>query len=75
MNMKDFLIPEEGPDAGKILERTSSGGLIRPYDFSITRTVVGILFAAILLVLIFVRMGKIYRRKKVVDAQRHERFH
>ncbi len=61
-----FLIPEEGPDAGKILERTTAGDLVRPLDFSITRTVVGILFAAILLVLIFVRMGKVYRRKKVV---------
>jgi F-type H+-transporting ATPase subunit a len=61
-----FFIPEEGPDAGKILERTESGEILKPWDFSITRTVVGILFGAVLLALIFVRMGKYYNRKKVV---------
>jgi len=63
---RGFMIPEEGPDAGKIIEKTQSGGIVRPYDFSITRTVVGILFAAILLILIFVRMGKSYSRKKII---------
>ena len=63
---RGFMIPEEGQDAGKILERTASGSVVRPYDFSITRTVVGIFFAAILLLLIFLRMGKVYGRKKVV---------
>ncbi len=61
-----FFIPEEGENAGKIMERTAAGDLIQPLDFSITRTVIGILFAAILLLLIFVKMGRVYSRKKVI---------
>ncbi len=61
-----FRISEEGDDVGKIVETTQAGELVHPLDFSITRTVVGIIFGATLLLLIFVRMGRIYSRKKVV---------
>ncbi len=62
----NFYISHEEPHKGKIIEKTETGEAYLPLDFSITKTVAGMIFAAIFLVLLFVRMGNFYHRKKLV---------
>lgn len=63
---KNFHISHEGEYKGKIVERTEEGELYLPLDFSITQVVAAMIFASIILMILFIRMGKIYRRKKLV---------
>lgn len=63
---KGFYIAHEGEHAGKIIEETKSQEVYLPLDFSITKTVAGMIFASLILIILFVRMGKIYRKEKLV---------
>jgi F-type H+-transporting ATPase subunit a len=63
---KGFFIPQEGKHHGKIVEETESGDIYLPLDFSITKTVAAMIFASLILVILFVRMGRIYRKEKMV---------
>ena len=59
---KGFKISEE---TGKIVEINESGEIIgSPLDFSITKTVAGMMLAAIIILILFLRMGNSYSRKK-----------
>lgn len=58
---RGFMIPGKGEYSGKIVELSSMGEISAlPLDFSISRVVVGMLFSALIIILLFVRMGKIY---------------
>ena len=58
---RGFMIPQEGEYKGKIVEVNSSNEISSiPLDLSITRVVVGMLFAALIIILLFVRMGNVY---------------
>lgn len=61
-----FFISHEGEFEGKILEETPQGDILKPLDFSVTKNVVAMFSAAILLLFIFMRMGKTYRSEKNV---------
>jgi len=62
---RSFVIPPEGEYQGKIVELNEDGEIIGiPLDFSITKTVAGMLFSAILLIVIFSFMGRYYGKKK-----------
>jgi F-type H+-transporting ATPase subunit a len=61
-----FYIPHEGENKGKIIEETKNGEIYLPLDFSITRVVSGMIFASLFLIIIFVRMGRIYRKEKMI---------
>lgn len=50
----------------KILEELSTGEVVAPLDFSMTKTVTGMIVSCIILLLLFVRMGKMYRKEKMI---------
>lgn len=54
-----FAIAGEGPHEGKIVEVNESGEITgKPYDFSITKTVAGTIFSAIVLMVILVMVAR-----------------
>lgn len=63
---KGFYISNEEDYEGKIVEETEADEVYLPLDFSITKTVAGMIFASILMIILFIRMGRIYRREKLV---------
>lgn len=63
---KGFYIPLEGEYKGKIVEETESGEIYLPLDFSVTKTVAAMMFASLILIFLFVRMGRIYRKEKIL---------
>lgn len=63
---KGFYISQAEDSGGKILEITESGESYLPLDFSITKAVAGMIFAALIILFIFIRMGRIYKKEKVV---------
>jgi len=63
---KNFHIAHEGKYKGKIVETTESGEVLLPLDFSITKIVAGMIFASLFLIIIFTRMGRMYRKEKLV---------
>ncbi len=56
-----FKIAQEKPYEGKIVE-VINGKAIRPYDFSITKNVVAILFSMLLILWIFISTAKRYKK-------------
>jgi F-type H+-transporting ATPase subunit a len=64
-----FTIPDEGADKEKIVrvekEKYGKAGL-PVYDFSITKTVFGILFSCALLLIVFLTVANAYKRNKNV---------
>jgi len=61
---KGFKISEE---TGKIIELNQSGEAAgSPLDFSITKTVAGMMLAAIVILILFIRMGMKYGQSKIV---------
>ncbi|MDP4280699.1 MAG: F0F1 ATP synthase subunit A [Bacteroidota bacterium] len=60
---KQFVLPEEGPNKGKIVtiqqEKTGSGPKV--YDFSFTKTVLAIFMSCILLIWVFLSVAKRYK--------------
>ena len=65
-----FMIPEEGEHSGKIVEINEQEEITGiPLDFSITKTVAGMMFAALIILVLFIRMGRIYSGKtKIVPG-------
>ena len=51
---------------GKVLEETSAHETVSPLDFSITKTVAAMMVSALFLLLLFIRMGRVYRKEKTV---------
>jgi len=59
-----FMLSEE---TGRIVEINETGEVIgSPLDFSITKTVAGMMLAAIVILALFLRMGSKYSRSKIV---------
>lgn len=54
-----FAIAHEGPYEGKIVELDNSGNIAgRPWDFSITKTVAGVMVASILILILFLSVAR-----------------
>ncbi len=64
---RGFRIESEGPDRGKIVvaidDNTTDPNSSLPLNLSITKNVCGMLFAAIIMLAIFLTIGKNYRKK------------
>lgn len=60
-------IADEGPYAGKIVERQTDGSDIRPFDLSITKTVAGLLINSVLFVALVLGAARWYRRHKTTE--------
>lgn len=64
---RGFRIETEGPDIGKIVvaleDGTSDPEAARPLNLSMTKNVVGMLFAAMVMIGIFLSIGQRYKRK------------
>jgi len=61
---KGFMLPEEGPDKGKVIRIGEKPGDPKVYDFSITKTVLAIMISAGLMLLIFITVARAYARRK-----------
>lgn len=65
---KGYKLEEEGDLKGKIVNVNESGIIDeenRPLDFSITKTVVGMLAAALIGLLLFISLGRSYRKSGI----------
>ena len=58
-----FKIPHEGDYKGKLVQVLDDGTEYRPWDFSITKNVLGILIAAALVILMAMSLRKWYKRE------------
>ena len=56
-----FRIADEGKYAGKIIEQTAEGEVVRPIDLSITKTVAGLFVNCAVLLLIVLGVARRYR--------------
>lgn len=56
-----FCIADEGEYAGKIVEQTAEGEVVRPIDLSITKTVAGLFVNCVVLLLIVLGVARRYR--------------
>ncbi|MBR2478536.1 MAG: F0F1 ATP synthase subunit A, partial [Bacteroidales bacterium] len=66
---RGFQIAQEGDYAGKVVELLPCGSQIRPLDFSITKTVAGLLVNSAIVVLMILGAARYYRRNGKVDSQ------
>ena len=57
------IAPDTSPYAGKLVERMPDGSEYRPWDFSITKNVLALLFNSALLVVIVLGVARWYRRR------------
>ncbi|MBQ7019343.1 MAG: F0F1 ATP synthase subunit A [Bacteroidales bacterium] len=64
-----FAIAQEGDFAGKVVEILPCGSQTRPLDFSITKTVAGLLVNSAIVVLMILGAARYYRRNGKVDSQ------
>lgn len=64
---KGLFIAEDGRYEGKIVEYGPDGGIVRPFDISITKNVASLMFTAVLLSIIVLSSARWYRRH---DASR-----
>lgn len=63
---KGFRIMKEGEHVGSIVEINEKGEITgTPLDFSMTKNVAGMLAAVIILFLVFIKMGSVYKREGV----------
>lgn len=57
-----FRIADEGKYSGKIVERASDGSEVRPWDFSVTKNVAGLLINSLVLLVIVLGCSSWYRK-------------
>lgn len=62
-----FYIAKEGPHEGKLVERDAQGYEVRPFDISMTKTVLSLLINSLLLVFLILGVARWYKHKKVSD--------
>lgn len=58
---KGYELATEGALKGKIVRKAADGSYIRPYDFSITKNVLGLFIASALVIFIFLYIARMYR--------------
>ncbi len=63
-----FSIATDGAYKGKVVEKDNAGNQVRPFDISITKTVLSLLINSTILVLIILGVSHWYRKRKVEDA-------
>ncbi len=56
-----FYITHEGQYAGKIVERTSGGEEVRPWDFSITKNAASLIITSCILLFLILKTASFYR--------------
>lgn len=61
-----YYIPAEGPNHGKIVFDTADGTQVRPFDISITKNVLSLFIASILLIWLVLACSRWYRRHDVL---------
>ncbi|MDP3444459.1 MAG: F0F1 ATP synthase subunit A, partial [Ignavibacteria bacterium] len=61
---KGYEIATEGMVKGKIIRKLDDGTYIRPWDFSITKNVAAIFISSFVMILIFMSVGKAYKRTR-----------
>ncbi|MFA6334758.1 MAG: F0F1 ATP synthase subunit A [Bacteroidales bacterium] len=61
----NFKIAEEGKYAGKVVEVTPSGELVRPVDLSITKNALALILNSIILISIIMFVAKWYKKQPV----------
>ncbi len=61
---KGYELAKEGAIKGKIVRYDADGVAVRPWDFSITKNVFGVMVSSILLVLIMLYVAKAYEKTK-----------
>lgn len=59
-----FYISYSEKYKGKIVEKDASGNEIRPWDFSITKNVLGIIVSSILVLLLVLSLSSFYKKQK-----------
>lgn len=59
-----YEIAHEGDLKGKIVRKTEDGGVIRPWDLSITKNVFSLFFASTLIIVLFMSISKSYKRTR-----------
>jgi F-type H+-transporting ATPase subunit a len=63
---RNFKIMDHGEHTGSIVELNEQEEIIgQPYDFSMTKIVMGMLVAVVFILFLFIRMGRIYKREGV----------
>lgn len=62
-----FFLAEEGRYEDKIVEVGPDGGLIRPFDISITKNVASLMFTALLLIALVLGSARWYRKHDAVQ--------
>lgn len=65
----DFRIATDGDYKGKLVEIRPDGSVSKPFDISITKNVLAILFTVILVILCVMPLGKWYRKNGYVAAR------
>ncbi|MBQ8307558.1 MAG: F0F1 ATP synthase subunit A [Alistipes sp.] len=60
-----FRISFEGDNSGKIVEVLPSGEEVRPWDFSLTKTVVGLWINSAVLLLLILGVARGYRKREI----------
>ncbi len=63
-----FRIADEGKYSGKIVERASDGSLVRPWDFSVTKNVAGLLINSLVLLVIVLGCSSWYRKHDACEV-------
>lgn len=59
---KNFKIADEGKNKGKIVEILSDGSEVTPIDISITKNITSLFFSVIIILLLFISVGKAYSK-------------
>ena len=60
---RDFSIAQEGSYKGKIVETLSSGEIVRPWDFSLTRNATSLIMSCIVLVCLILYCAQWYKKR------------
>lgn len=62
-----FYIAEDGKYQGKVVEKNAQGEEVRPFDISITKTVLSLLINSLLLIIIILGVARWYKKRKPED--------
>jgi F-type H+-transporting ATPase subunit a len=60
---KGFRLETEGVNKGKIIQTLADGTEVIPFDLSITKNVAALFFSAFLILVIFISLGNVYKKR------------
>ncbi len=64
-----FYVSEEGKNAGKIVEKSSSGEEIVPIDISLTKNATSLVISSILLIVLILSTARFYKRESMESSK------